>query len=429
MVQFDQAPPAALGIRPLVVVGEALLQRGTGNTDEQQAEELFRVGNFRQENLLPTGWDCPELESRLLRFVAPPGDDSSLLNVTDSLKRVRDQNFSAGHVGVAACQGAAHPDTGGHQHPGGDVVVKQSEGPIPTSVANPTAAPGEGRSDVLVAVIDTGIAQLQHGDGWLAQVPRFVGSVDPLDAFPASPSPPAPGSPPLASGNGYLDFAAGHGTFVAGLIQSVEPEARIRAYAALDSDGFGSELAVACAMIQAYKDGARIINMSLGVRTVDGTPPFAIQAALDAIAALSAGGDPPVFVAAAGNFGDDVRVYPAASAGVISVAALDADGDPAAWSSRGDWVRFSTVGEGVVAPYVAGIREPDFGGATFPFPGWAMWTGTSFAAPQIAGALARICRTDGVTASEAVTRLAGTAAADPEFGVELRLLPGTRTTV
>ena len=66
----------------------------------------------------------------------------------------------------------------------------------------------------------------------LNEVPGGPGRIDPLDAFPVP-------------GNGRLDFAAGHGTFAAGIVRMVDPEARIRVYQALDSDGFADENTIA----------------------------------------------------------------------------------------------------------------------------------------------------------------------------------------
>jgi subtilisin family serine protease len=56
--------------------------------------------------------------------------------------------------------------------------------------------------------------------------------------------------------NTDLDFSAGHGAFVTGIIQQVAPTADIRVYRAVQSDGIGSELDIAGALLQAARDGA-----------------------------------------------------------------------------------------------------------------------------------------------------------------------------
>ena len=118
-------------------------------------------------------------------------------------------------------------------------------------------------------------------------------------------------------------------------MRQIDPEAQIRCYAALDSDGFATEFAVACAMIRAAKDGAQVINLSLGMQSVDNQPCLALEVALDVIEAISEGSEAPVLVASAGSYGTRDPVWPAASRRVISVAGLTAALQPATWSSRG----------------------------------------------------------------------------------------------
>ena len=126
--------------------------------------------------------------------------------------------------------------------------------------------------------IDTGIAEKLRGDRWLNDVSRTADSIDPLDVFGGQ-----PGS------NGKLDWAAGHGTFTAGIVRQIDAEAEIRCYAALDSDGFASEVGIACAMIRAVREGAHVVNMSLGMRTIDNQPCLALETALDLIDKMSEG--------------------------------------------------------------------------------------------------------------------------------------------
>ena len=142
---------------------------------------------------------------------------------------------------------------------------------------------------------------------------------------------------------------------MAGIIQQIAPAADIRMYRAIDSEGIGSELAVAREMIQAVKDGAEILNLSLGCQTQDNIPPIAIRAALEVIGGLKRGQDREVLiVAAAGNYGDSTPCWPGAFSRVVSMAGLAPDMLPTAWSSYGSWVTCSTVGPGLRSTYVEG---------------------------------------------------------------------------
>lgn len=267
---------------------------------------------------------------------------------------------------------------------------------------------------VKVAVIDTGIAGTRRNDGWLNLVPRDD-NIDPLDAFPPF---------------GFLDFGAGHGTFAAGVLQQVFPAIDLRVYRALDSDGVGSEVEVACAMVRAVEEGAQVLNLSLGTQTFDDQRPVAFEVALEIIAELEArNGREVLVVAAAGNFADNRECWPGAfPSPVVAVAGLRADLTPSDWSSRGPWVDCSTVAEGILAPYVQGQEswEIDPRPDSFPRDAWAVWTGTSFAAPQIAGAVARLCHEDHELAPRAaLEKLLQRGRPIPDFGVALEILPGT----
>ena len=98
---------------------------------------------------------------------------------------------------------------------------------------------------------------------------------------------------------------------------------------------------------------------------------------------------------------------------------------PAAWSNYGD-VQFSTVAEGIHSTYVKGTESPVFDPAPdeFPADAWAVWSGTSFAAPQIAGAVARISYEEGIDARAAVEKLADYGKEIVGFGKAMRILKG-----
>jgi hypothetical protein len=97
-----------------------------------------------------------------------------------------------------------------------------------------------------------------------------------------------------------------------------------------------------------------------------------------------------VIVAAAGNDGWDRPFWPAALGYMTAVGALTKGGDARArWSNLGHWVDVYATGENVVVPYVNGrFRYTDGTSADFTA-GHAVWSGTSFAAPYVAGLVAR----------------------------------------
>ncbi len=275
----------------------------------------------------------------------------------------------------------------------------------------------------LVVVIDTGLSAdaADRVDGWLHDIVTAPGDVDPLDVLDEHGA---------LVADDLLDPGAGHGTFVAGVVRQVAPGARVELIRALDTDGLGDEVAIAQAIARAGErfsavaGGRGVLNLSFGLEAADpGEVPLALDAALRAL--------PPgvVVVAAAGNSASGLPVWPAASDRVLGVAALTTDGAPADWSNRGDWVDCAAVGEGVVSTFVVGRepREPVPGeqAETFPRPGeegrsCALWTGTSFAAPQVAGWLA--AQHPGVDHDGARQALAALGA-DPGDGWGVRLPP------
>jgi len=283
--------------------------------------------------------------------------------------------------------------------------------PAPALDTPPGGGPAGAGRVVRVAVVDTGLPSDPRTDGWLSEVPRTGDNIDPLDALPAG-------------RDGLLDYQAGHGTFVSGIIRRVAPQAEIRMYRAADSDGFASDHDIAEAILRAHDDGAEIINLSLGGRTTDDQAPPATAEAVATVRRESGGAT--VIVAAAGNYGDDTRVWPAALPGVEAVAGLTAYLSPSAWSSYGPDVRFATVGEGIRSTFVPGVESPVFDPDpdVFGENPWAMWSGTSFAAPQIAGAVARISYEEGLEPRAAVDKLDEYGKPIDGFGKAMRVLRG-----
>jgi Subtilase family len=282
----------------------------------------------------------------------------------------------------------------------------------PDLVPRPHVAPDPAAAHVVV--IDTGIWEdaAHRTDGWLAGVAASGDNVDPLNVINEE-----QGDPPGATtvGDFYLDDAAGHGTFAAGVVRQHAPFARVTVLRALDSDGIGSELGVACAIWRAGELRADVIGLSLGQESLGNRPPVALAAALESL-------DPAVVVvAAAGNSGDEIPVWPAAFKRVVAVSGLDASGNPSSWAKRGSWVDASTYAEDVVSTFVTGRENPQRGNPPDDWTGdspTARWIGTSFAAPRVAGLVAAGMGTS-VSAHESLRRLLASGRHLPGYGVAL----------
>jgi subtilisin family serine protease len=116
--------------------------------------------------------------------------------------------------------------------------------------------------------------------------------------------------------------------------------------------------------------GAKVINMSFGTDDAALSPRSPKPHADVVDYALARG---CILVAASGNNGKTTRYWPAAYPGVIAVGAATGDRQPASFSTRGDHVALSAPGEQVLTTSITGYQYA---------------TGTSFAAPFVAGAAA-----------------------------------------
>ena len=449
--QLGEPSPAALPERDL----DKILVARRAATDGALQLDLLGDGQalvVTRELLLPPshGRDDAhaELTRRTFRRISPVVDDTT--DEPDPCAVLHDQvwrySYDDGTLDEARSEVERAltdfgPDATRHGMNVLHIVVKSADGPARTSVTidpftEEEAALTRADDAIVVAVIDTGIGEAERLDGWLNEVERDLAArtnIDELDVFPHPTK---------------LDFGAGHGTFAAGIIRQVEPQAKIVVYRALDSDGLGTEYDVACAMIRAANDKVHVISLSVGMEAVGGVVPPALQTAVDHIQSLA---DPPAIVASAGNNGNEEKVYPAAFPGVVSVAALlgvkpaSSGQEPAGaeWSTHGSWVTCSAVGEGIISTFVKGdedvfadadgdlAEEPDYSDCdSYPQDAWAVWSGTSFAAPQIAALIAKTCREDRVTPQAAVGALfAGLTMPTDGYGHRKVSLEGTpRTT-
>jgi hypothetical protein len=231
----------------------------------------------------------------------------------------------------------------------------------------PSPAPGE--AGVRVAVIDTGWADAAQ-DWFGGTIDYRVGGAAQLDELDRDT-------------DSELDTAAGHGVFVASIIRRRAPDCHITFVKALDSYGIGTSAQVADAIRLAMDTTPDIINLSLGFYPTTEFRPVDVEAAIEfAFARAAQEGRKLVIVAAAGNHPLDTPTWPAALPGVYGVGAIEEARVRTSWSAYGSWLQAWARGEDIHGVYVNGL------GGGYQFKGGARWSGTSFAAPVVAGAIA-----------------------------------------
>ncbi|MDZ5471910.1 S8 family serine peptidase [Bacillus sp. 31A1R] len=209
-----------------------------------------------------------------------------------------------------------------------------------------------GKNAVTVAVVDTGMDS-KHPELSGNLLPSY-NTVVPLN-------------------QGLPDY---HGTHVAGIIASkkdngigsygINPNAKILPVDVFNRGWGASDYHIAEGILHAIEKGAKVINMSLG-------GPGKLPIVEDAIKlALSKN---ITVIAAAGNNGDDMNMYPASIEGVISVGSTNKDNKLSSYSSYGSSIDIVAPGENVYAPIYDYDRDISFD----------YLSGTSMASPVVAG--------------------------------------------
>ena len=213
-------------------------------------------------------------------------------------------------------------------------------------------------------------------------------------------------------GSGTLDFEAGHGTFITGIVRQVCPDAIVCPAGVLSSFGEGS--------LARVRSTIRRMNRSCGpfdlVVMSFGTFCANDDAGLLATWMPRLLGD-AIGVAAAGNLQSCRPYFPAALPGVVGVGGLDRAG-PAWFTNFGSWVDACAPAVNVVSTFFNDVCETLEGQSGRRFRDWARWSGTSFAAPKVAGAIAQEMYVSQVDAHEAWRRLSATSKLRlPDLGV------------
>lgn len=292
----------------------------------------------------------------------------------------------------------------------------------------------------VVAILDTGAGR----HPWWDEQPDttiMTRGAD-LDGVPAGHT--DPDTDPDARGDllgpldGVLDSHSGHGTFIAGLIRQLCPDANLLAIRVMASDGIVDEDELIWALTVLHERLVRtragqtddghldVVVLSLGyyheaLLDPDSDAPI-LNAVLQALGSLGV-----IVVAAAGNDATMRPMYPAAftpydgglvgpdtnRVPVISVGSRNPDASIALFSNSGSWVTCWDVGAAVVSTFPVTFNggalssaevqdgyanaprrtiDPDGYGTIDPrvySGGFGTWSGTSFAAPVLAGRLAQ----------------------------------------
>jgi serine protease len=293
------------------------------------------------------------------------------------------------------------PNDPGREGPGGWANLQWNfTGPFgvdaPNAWQNTINAGAPGGAGTIVAVLDTGVAYRNSGDGKFFKAPdldrkRFVSGHD------------------FVRRDSYPYDRNGHGTFVAGLIAQSTNNAigvtglayktRIMPVRVLDFEGKGDVATIARGIRFAARHHAKIVNMSFEFDI--GLTAAQIPDVISALRRSNRAG--VALVAAAGNTEDTQVAYPARAKHTIAVGATTEHGCLAEYSNTGSGLDLVGPGGGADAaidgdPNCRPLEDPGrdiyqytFRGTSprrFGLPGG--YEGTSMAVPHVSAAAALI---------------------------------------
>ncbi|NNJ77022.1 MAG: S8 family serine peptidase, partial [Anderseniella sp.] len=280
-------------------------------------------------------------------------------------------------------------------------------------------------TDITVAVIDTGLdwyhPDISHDKIWTNPNEVQGNGID-------------------DDNNGYVDDIVGwnfvrnrnkpwdydgHGTFVTGVvaaaqsngigISGISSSAKIMPLKALDAFGRGYASMAAEAVNYAAEHGARIINLSLGGRTLTKVEQLAVDHARSKGA---------IVVVAAGNSGQSVADFsPAGLRGVVTVTATDRKDKRAGFSNWGPLVDIAAPGVDVLSlrarrtdllSLIRGIKYKRGEGILGEDRSYYRASGTSFAAPIVTGTMTELLASKPDLTADQATRMVLHSARDIE---------------
>ncbi len=210
---------------------------------------------------------------------------------------------------------------------------------------------GEG---VKVAIIDSGVEAAHPALAGLELADDVVVSCDGMNIV-------------FEEGNGT--DAYGHGTAVTSVLLDEAPGVQVGSFRALDTQNRSRGFVIAEAVYLAISKGYHIINCSFGCR---GLPKYVMEYKEWVDLAYLNGVQ---IVAACSNLESGIREWPAYFPSVHGVRAIDCDPDEL-FFQPGRMISFMAKGERIKVPWINGTSKVE--------------TGSSFAAPRVAGKIARI---------------------------------------
>lgn len=380
----------------------------------------------RRGRLIPA---TPEAEQRLIELL--DGAQCSWTAVDGCVRLDRDQDaevlrsldsgeepvaWGVDHLLTTAERVGGNPFAEGHGRPGLDRYGSpdRSRGPVSLPLPPPRAPAAD--TGPRIVVLDTGLGvhpwfehavehTITYADGTVA---------GPFHQELELPHPDTSGMVPQVL-LGTLGSHVGHGTFIAGLIRQTCPAAVIVAPGIMGADGVVPEqtlIRAVEAVLRRERESpgwAAAVVLSLGFYTEE--PEDLVYTSRLRLMLLELGRAGVAVFCAAGNDASDRPSFPAAFAvdpawedpevvPLVSVAALTPDGAVADFSNDGPWVTAAAPGVNLVStvPLNAdgsfvprrtwrgpGGRARAAGDGDSFRSGFACWSGTSFAAPVLAG--------------------------------------------
>ncbi|MCF4122783.1 S8 family serine peptidase [Antribacter sp. KLBMP9083] len=421
-------------VAPTRYVADRLIVRGIPGADQDVVIEAA-IAAAQRRGLSYVLQEAPARgeASRTAVSLVVEGDEVDAWDLLDeAVTGVDDENrVRAGLDHVLS----GHRNTVGFARPGGARPAHRP-GPPPHRVHASGATShvtAEGLQRPVVAIVDTGIGRHPWFDEGDTVIRDATIDGSPLGTYPAE-EPDGDAVPERTAEGAIIPSHAGHGTFIAGIVHQVCPDAALLPVRVLGQDGLVTEWDLARSLgrlLEYHVRGVSGVEEHSGVDVVILACGFVPESVEDddyegvlrgvlrdlrregVLVVVSAGNDgtrAPVFPAAWAPevVSDGDRVAPANPTDLtddypplLVVGAANPNGTLADFSNDGPWVTTSRPGVEVLStlpvtydgPAVPETRRvdgeqesldaDDFTG------GFALWSGTSFAAPVLAGELAR----------------------------------------